>query len=215
LVGAERGGLLVPALDVRWIGRRRQSGKAGRRDGAVGGLSGTARELSQSVGLDAIRRGDSDLAVADDAERDDDVVDQRRLMDLAAGEPRKARALRQDDRLGLVARGGVDRVLRDGQSAHDLIPTCTPRNRAGDVPCETCAPCPGCPLPQFVTPCSTHSSGPATPSSEPQKTGVIPVYVASRSIRPSLPSRISQANCVPNWKFSRLSSIDQLLLVSR
>ena len=60
-------------------------------------------------------------------------------------------------------------------TAHDLTPTWTLRNRAGDAPCETCACWPGWPLPQFVSPYITHSSGPATRSSEPQKTGVTPV----------------------------------------
>src|SRR5207249_11103812 len=67
---------------------------------------------------------------------------------------------------------GSEPEASDGQLRK---PTCTFRNRAGDVPWETCACCPGCPLPQFVSPCSVHSSWPATASSEPQKTGVWPV----------------------------------------
>src|SRR5213080_1986963 len=63
-------------------------------------------------------------------------------------------------------------------------------------------------------PYSRHESRPATASSEPQNCGVTPVYVASRNIRPSLPRLISQAIWVPNWKLRRLSSIDQLRLVS-
>src|SRR5256885_14340890 len=111
--------------------------------------------------------------------------------------------------------GNLERGMCVLQGAHvGRTPTCTLRKRAGAAPCETCALCPGCPLPQFVSPYSCHESRPATASSDPQNTGVIPVYVASRSIRPSLPSLISQAICVPNWKLSRLSSIDQLLFVS-
>src|SRR5438046_1456292 len=134
-----------------------------------------------------------------------------------AGKSCEPRALGVDERLRLFARRSLQRARREFERrlAQARTPTCTPRNRAGAVPCETCAACPGCPLPQFVSPCNFHSSRPATASREPQNCGVIPVYVASRSIRPSLPPEISHAICVPNWKFSRLSSIDQLLFVSK
>src|SRR5919197_4069535 len=113
-----------------------------------------------------------------------------------------------------VAVGRCDDGPRDLERAHFITPTWTLRNRAGAAPCDTWALWPGCPLPQLVSPYSCHDSRPAIASSEPQNCGVIPVYVASRSIRPRLPFLISQAICVPNWKFSRLSSIDQLLFVS-
>src|SRR5439155_10053116 len=137
--------------------------------------------------------------VADDPEADDRVVDQRRLVDDGAREARDARALRMNERLGFVALGRAQGSLGKIQRPAQLeTPTSTSRKRAGAAPCETCASWPGWPLPQFVRPKSRHSSGPATASSLPQKTGVTPVYVASRSIRPSLPFLISQATCVPN-----------------
>ena len=47
--------------------------------------------------------------------------------------------------------------------------------------------------PQFVKPYRRHESRPAYASSVPQNFGVIPVEVASRSMRPSLPPLISHA----------------------
>ena len=47
-----------------------------------------------------------------------------------------------------------------------------------------------------------------------QNCGPIPVYVGLRSIRPSRPFLISQPISQPNWKLSRLSSIDQDRLMS-
>ena len=92
------------------------------------------------------------------------------------GEARLARAFPVDEREHLVALGGADRELGELERVHQLRnPTCTLRKRAGEAPCETCACWPGWPLPQFVSPPRTHSSGPATPSSEAQKTGVWPV----------------------------------------
>src|SRR5207247_3009516 len=154
---------------------------------------------------------------SDDAQEDTDVLDQSRLMHLRSGKSREARVLGLDDRFGAVALRRGDRPLGEVDRArHDgATPTWTFRNRAGAAPWLTCACWPGCPLPQLVRPYSTQVSGPPTASSEPQKTGVTPVYVASRSIRPRLPCLISQATCVPNWKFRRLSSIDQDLFVSR
>src|SRR6202008_3899106 len=103
------------------------------------------------------------------------VVDQRRLVHLLAGVPREPGMLRGDDDLDLVAGDEAERALRALESveptAHAFTPTWTFRKRAGDAPCETCACWPGWPLPQFVRPCITHSSGPATRSGEPQKTG--------------------------------------------
>ena len=66
-------------------------------------------------------------------------------------------------------------ALGQHQCGHAVTPTWTFRNRAGEAPWETCACWPGWPLPQFVKPYIVHSSGPATRSREPQKTGVIPV----------------------------------------
>ena len=59
-----------------------------------------------------------------------------------------------------------------------------------------------------------HSAGPATASSERQNTGVEPMYVASRSLRPSRSRLISQAISVPIWTLVGLSLIDQLLFVA-
>src|SRR5207245_7866359 len=150
-----------------------------------------------------------------DADEDALVLDQRRLVHLRAGEAREARALGLNHRLdGIALRscncslGEFERARHEGDT-----PTWTLRNRAGAAPWLTCACCPGWPLPQFVKPYSTQLSGPATASSEPQKTGVTPVYVASRTIWPNFPCLISQAPCVPNWKWSRLRSFSLELSV--
>ncbi len=73
-------------------------------------------------------------------------------MDLRAREPGDARMLGVDESLGLVALGGLQGPFGELERLHDLTPTWTSRNRAGAAPCETCADCPGCPLPQFVSP---------------------------------------------------------------
>src|SRR5207344_279469 len=107
------------------------------------------------------------------AHADDRVLDQRRLVDDRRGEPRDSGALCVHDYLGVV--GAYHAQRRFGQveaAAHAETPTSTSRNRACAAPCETCASCPGWPFPQFVSPKSFHSSGPATASSLPQKTGV-------------------------------------------
>ena len=93
-----------------------------------------------------------------------------------AREARSARSLTTDLSLavGHERRARAPRAPAASVSSH-FTPTWTFRKRAGDAPWETCACWPGWPLPQFVRPCIVHSSGPATRSSEPQKTGVIPV----------------------------------------
>ena len=159
----------------------------GSTGGASPGKSGSGGELSA---ISAARRGElvqgvvpgvvaadhADAAVADDPQRHDRVLDQRRLVHARGGEARQAGALGLDEDVGLVAVERGERALRELEAlAHARTPTCTSRKRPGAAPCETCACWPGWPLPQFVSPVSTHSSGPATPSSEPQKTGVTPV----------------------------------------
>ena len=78
--------------------------------------------------------------------------------------------------------------------------------RAGAAGWPVCPTWPGWPLPQFGVPHATTSL--PSMSMLRQNCGPIPVYVGLRSIRPSLPLRISQPTSQPNWKFSRLSSID-------
>ena len=53
-----------------------------------------------------------------------------------------------------------------------------------------------------------------TMSMELQNRGPMPVYVGLRSIRPRFPFLISQPISQPNWKLSRLSSIDHDRFVS-
>src|SRR5215216_671889 len=97
-------------------------------------------------------------------------------MDLRGGEAREPGMLGVDDDLRLVGLGGGQRALGGLERvAHERTPTSTSRNRAGDAPCDMCAPWPGCPFPQFVMPMTTHSSGPAIASIERQNGGVIPV----------------------------------------
>src|SRR6185312_11341692 len=136
---------------------------------------GAGGKHTQTVVVGAVPRSDAEPAVADDLQLDDLVLDQRRLVHLGAGEAGHPRALALDERLGLVALGRAQCACCQVEGAHDLKPTWTLRSRAGEAPCETCACCPGWPLPQLI----------------------------------------SHAICVPNWKLSRLSSIDQLLLVWR
>jgi hypothetical protein len=71
---------------------------------------------------------------------------------------------------------------------------------------------PGWPLPQFGRPQAVIS--PESMSMDCQNCGPMPVYVGLRSIRPRSPFLISQPTSQPNWKFSRLSSIDQDRLTS-
>src|SRR5207244_410678 len=103
------------------------------------------------------------------------VLDERRLVHLGGGEAREPRALALDDSLRLLAGHGREEPLGQLQRRHGRTPTWTPRNRAGAAPWDTCAYWPGWPLPQFVRPCSRHSSGPPTPAREAQKRGVTPV----------------------------------------
>ena len=72
----------------------------------------------------------------------------------------------------------------------------------------------GWPLPQLGVPQWTHSSPPDSRSIDPQNCGVMPVYVGFLSNLPFFPFLISHPSSQPNWKFSRLSSIDQDRLVS-
>ena len=133
-------------------------------------------DLGETLGVDLVRRRPAQLPVADDPQANDGVVDQRRLVDDGAGEARDSGALGVDEGLGLVTLGRAQCVLGEIECpAQAETPTSTSRKRAGAAPCETCASWPGCPLPQFVRPKSCQASGPATASSLPQKTGVLPV----------------------------------------
>ena len=145
-------GRLVVALNGRSVRGRREARKirVGRR--TLGRLSSSARQLRKPCAVRAIRRGDTRPSVANDSQRDDDVVDQRRLVHLGAGEPGEARPLGEGDCLALLA-ARFERGARDVQrAAQDFTPIWTSRNRAGAAPWETCALWPGWPLPQFVSP---------------------------------------------------------------
>ena len=148
----ERGGPSVIRVDGRKISRRRQTGEVRVDRCAVGGFGGAAGDFGESIVVDSVRRRGPDPPVSDDAQRDGHVVDQRRLVNLGFREAREARAFRMCDHFG-VAFGESERGARELESvAHDCTPIWTSRKRAGAAPCETCALCPGWPLPQFVMP---------------------------------------------------------------
>ena len=154
----------------------RKAGKARLRAGALGGLGGAPGELGEPVLVEPVRLCAANAPVAHHAQVHDHVLDQGRLVHLRGREPREPGALREDDDLGLLLRRRCERRLGDlAGEGHELTPISTPRNRHGAAPCETCAPWPGWPLPQFVRPYIRHDSGPPTASSEPQNRGVIPV----------------------------------------
>ncbi len=160
----------------RWdVGRRGEPGKGGIGPAVGRGVLRAARGLAKTVLVDAVRGHRSEAPVADDAQRQRRVVDQRRLVHRGRREAREPGALDLDERLDLVAARGANRAVGQLQGLHERTPTWTSRKRAGEAPCETCACWPGWPLPQFVSPHIRHSSGPATASSEAQKAGVAPV----------------------------------------
>ena len=112
VLGAERGRLLVEADERRILAGRSEPREVRIGLHLVGGLRGSLREVGQAVG--PVRRGPADAPVTDDAEADDRVVDQRRLVDDGAGKAGDARALRVDERLGFVALGRAESApLRD------------------------------------------------------------------------------------------------------
>src|SRR5205807_2187092 len=128
-------------------------------------------------GRDALRGGDGEVGGAAREVAVRGIVGRR--SDRARREPRLVVGAELGG--GVVAAGDLRQRLRLGEpgevgrATHASTPIWTLVNRAGDAPCETCALWPGWPLPQFVSPESRHSLRPATASSEPQKTGVIPV----------------------------------------
>ena len=144
-------GRLVVALHLRRLRRRCETRERliGRR--TVRGRRCALRELRETFVVDPVRRRDPGAVPVQDPERDDDVLDQRRLVHLRACEAREPGALGVRDGFCLAA-SGLERRAGDVERAHDFTPTCTLRKRAGAAPCETCALWPGCPLPQFVSP---------------------------------------------------------------
>ena len=176
-VRAERGSGVVVALDPWRIGRLREPGEVGILAHPVGRIGGARREFAQAVVACPVRDGDADPSVPDGAKRHDCVVDKCRLMLRRRREASEAGALRVHEDVSPVGGGGrvLERDARDVDRVQARTPTWTPRKRAGQVPWETCAAWPGCPLPQFVKPCRRHSSRPATASIEPQNCGVMPV----------------------------------------
>jgi hypothetical protein len=151
VVRPERCGCLVVALDFRRVGGSGEAGEGLVLRRTARRIRGALRKLREPVAVELVRRGDADACALDDAESDDGVLDQRRLVYLRAGEAREAGAFRVGDGFGVSVRG-CERRARDFERAHDFTPTWTLRKRAGEAPCETCALCPGCPLPQFVRP---------------------------------------------------------------
>ena len=66
--GAERGRLVVVAVDGRRLGRLRQAGEVGIDAHAIGGIGGARRDLAQAVVARPVRDRDADAAVADGAQ---------------------------------------------------------------------------------------------------------------------------------------------------
>src|SRR5207302_94701 len=132
-------GLVVEPVDMR-VGRRRR----GWRTVGIGGrgcssLRGATCDLAEPLVVDAVRDCDAGAAVALDGELDDDVVDQRRLVDLRLRETREPRLFVVDDDLRPVSLGVAESRFGDVERAQALAPTSTLRKRAGGAPCETCA----------------------------------------------------------------------------
>ena len=111
VLGAERRRLFVVAADVLVFGRRREAREVRVGPGAVRSLAGAARNLGEAVGITAVRGRPADLAVSDDADPHDGVVDQRRLVDDRRREPRDAGTLGVDEDLCLVPLGGPKSLL--------------------------------------------------------------------------------------------------------
>src|SRR5204863_361526 len=90
--------------------------------------TGSMSRTRDAVAVDAVRRGHPGAAVADDGELDEHVVDEGRLVDLGAREPRHPGALAMDDDLGVIAVDLRQRRLREVERVHTPTPTCTFRN---------------------------------------------------------------------------------------
>ncbi len=185
---AQRGG--APARDPAGPSRRRSrrgrtAARAAAEPGCVpgprarggrrGGLRPPRRD-AQRVVVEAVRRGDRGVPVAQAEDLHARVVDRRRLGRRRAREPRHQRSLADDRDLRVVARKR-ERALRDLERALRHVhatPTWTLRKRAGAAPWDTRIDCPGSPLPQLHRPTSRHSEAEQTASRLPQKRGVIP-----------------------------------------
>ena len=111
LLGGQRRGLLVDALDRGRVGRRSEAREVAVGGRAVGRLCGAGGKCLQPLVVGAVARGDPEPAIAHDLDLDDVVLDQRRLVHLGRGEARHSRALVVDDRLRLVALGRAQRAL--------------------------------------------------------------------------------------------------------
>jgi hypothetical protein len=119
----------------------------------VRSLDGPACERGEAGLVEAVRLCAAHTPVAHDAEVHHHVLDQGRLVHLRGREPREPRALGEHDHLGLLLGRRVQRSLGDlAGEGHEPTPIWTPRKRDGAAPCDTCAPWPGWPLPQFVRP---------------------------------------------------------------
>ena len=101
---------------------RGETGEAVVRRCALGGRRRSPRELGQTLLVDLVRRGHAGAVPLQDAQADDDVLDQRRLVHLGVGEAREPRALGMRDRLRFAARG-LERRVGDVECAHDFTPT--------------------------------------------------------------------------------------------
>ena len=104
---------------------RRQTWKVSINGRACGGVGRTCAHLAEAVVARSVRDRDADASVANGADRDDDVLDERRLVLLRRGEARQPGALCVDEDLCLVARalGVLERARRDVGGRHARTPT--------------------------------------------------------------------------------------------
>ena len=217
--GAERGGLLVVAVDVGELGGAASPGKSGSsarrcRQPRPRGARARGRPSSSTrfVG------GRADAAVAHDAHADD-----RRSRSASAGAPRpgearEARALGVDDASALVAARRGERALGEVErAAHDgARRPGRSRNRAGAAPWRDVRVLARLALAAVRQPVE-HPFVRAADRVEraPEDAASCPCTSRRAASGRACRRLISHATCVPNWKLRRLSSIDQLLFVSR
>ena len=161
---------------MRAGGRGLGQAGVGAAPAARGGLrrgAGAAGGLGERVAVQARGGGTAGVPV-DDAEDVDGVrVDLGGLRRRRAAEPGRQRALAHDGDLRLALDAAQDGGGELERARHPM-PTCTPRKRAGATPWETAIICPGSPLPQLSSPCTSQASREQTASSADQKRGVTP-----------------------------------------
>ena len=124
VVRTERRRRLVVAFDLRRLLGRREPREALVFRRALRRSRRTRDEIRKALAVDLVRRRDACAVSVHDPERDDEVLDQRRLVHLGPGKTRKPGAFRMRDRLGIAARS-LERGTCGVERAHDFTPTCT------------------------------------------------------------------------------------------